>query len=558
MNPIKETFLMAVKSHQKNDLLLAESLYNEVLKYDPNHIDAHNNLGLLLMGLDKIHKAKYYFEKAIKINPKHSHLHNNLGTIFLKLKENQKAIDSFQKAIEITPNNINSYNNLGDTFRELMEYHKAIICYEKVIQLKPDLISAHYNLGIIYQILKEDQKAINCYEEIIKINPNHGKANSNLGTMFKVLDKIHKAKNHFEKAIEINSNDSASQNNLGVVFNELAEYKKARTCFEKAIEIKPNFVNAHLNLASIYVQIGDDTKAEKQYEKVINLDPNHLEAQYKLGLTLHSTQQYKKAAKHLRLIDYKKSKSYLLSCLFNLDEQFAFFKELDNLINNGVTNPIVGSLALRAEIKYGLKKKNLFCKEPLKHVLMTDLKHKCDFKFFFVDAANAILNESQIPTKKQDLLTNGHQTAGNLFDIRSDLINKIKDILLLEIEKYRINFKDSEEGLIKNWPSDYLIQGWLVSMKSGGNLSPHIHDFGWLSGSVYINVPPKLKKDNGNLVLCIEDKKNKENENNNLKKNLDVVTGSMCLFPSSLLHYTIPFESKEDRVVLAFDVIPKT
>ena len=40
-------------------------------------------------------------------------------------------------------------------------------------------------------------------------------------------------------------------------------------------------------------------------------------------------------------------------------------------------------------------------------------------------------------------------------------------------------------------------------MKSGGKLSPHIHDYSWLSGSIYINVPPKLKTDSGNLVLSI-------------------------------------------------------
>ena len=40
------------------------------------------------------------------------------------------------------------------------------------------------------------------------------------------------------------------------------------------------------------------------------------------------------------------------------------------------------------------------------------------------------------------------------------------------------------------------------------------------------------------------------------KKSIDVVTGSLCLFPSSLLHYTIPFESEENRIVLAFDMIP--
>ena len=75
-----------------------------------------------------------------------------------------------------------------------------------------------------------------------------------------------------------------------------------------------------------------------------------------------------------------------------------------------------------------------------------------------------------------------------------------------------------------------------------------------MSGSIYINVPPKLKTDSGNLVLTIDDNDFKNDENS--KKNIDVVTGTICLFPSSLHHYTIPFESNEDRIVLAFDVMP--
>ena len=66
-----------------------------------------------------------------------------------------------------------------------------------------------------------------------------------------------------------------------------------------------------------------------------------------------------------------------------------------------------------------------------------------------------------------------------------------------------------------------------------------------------MNVPSKLQTDSGNLVVCINDNENEKN-----KKSIDVVTGSLCLFPSSLLHYTIPFESEEKRIVLAFDVMP--
>ena len=52
-------------------------------------------------------------------------------------------------------------------------------------------------------------------------------------------------------------------------------------------------------------------------------------------------------------------------------------------------------------------------------------------------------------------------------------------------------------------PTEYSFYGWLISMKSGGNLKPHIHENGWLSGSIYINVPRKLKVDSGNLVVAL-------------------------------------------------------
>ena len=125
------------------------------------------------------------------------------------------------------------------------------------------------------------------------------------------------------------------------------------------------------------------------------------------------------------------------------------------------------------------------------------------------------------------------------------------------MEKYKEHFKESKEGFIKNWPNSYSIKGWLIAMKSGGKLSPHMHDLGWLSGSIYINVPPKLKTDRGNLVACIDNQEPELEQNKEQRKVMDVVTGSLCLFPSSLYHYTIPFESEEERIVLAFDVIPE-
>ena len=94
-------------------------------------------------------------------------------------------------------------------------------------------------------------------------------------------------------------------------------------------------------------------------------------------------------------------------------------------------------------------------------------------------------------------------------------------------------------------------------MKSGGELQPHIHTEGWLSGSIYINIPPKSKADSGNLVVSLGEEKDAVDTRINAKKIINVVTGSLVLFPASLTHCTIPFESEEERIVLAFDVIQK-
>ena len=215
---------------------------------------------------------------------------------------------------------------------------------------------------------------------------------------------------------------------------------------------------------------------------------------------------------------------------------------------------MIGSLISRAEVQFKTNRENLFCKNPLNYILHSNLTESCDFKSIFVKTIKDFLSNVKLKHKSQGLLTNGYQTAGNIFLREKSFIDVIQKTIRLEIDKYRTHFKDSEEGFLKNWPSNYDLNGWLVNMKSGGNLSPHMHENGWVSGSVYINVPPKLKADSGNLVVSIEDEQSNLEEN---KKSIDVVTGSLCLFPSSLHHYTIPFESNEERIVLAFDVIPK-
>ena len=478
----------------------------------------------------------------------------NIAVIKHSQNEIKEAQELYNKILETNPNHSPTLNNLGVIFKKLGEYQKAISCFEKVIKINPKYSGVYFNFGNTFKELKEYQKAISYYEKEIEINPNHTAAYNNLGVIFKILGKIQKAKDYYEKAIAINPNYAEAHNNLGTIYLESGDLQKAKIFCKKAIDINPTFADAHNNLGKALKELGENQKAIFFYEKTIKIDPKHLAAHRNLGFLFFEIGEFQNAKNYFeKAIQINPDDVFisngLLKSLYKMNNQSLLFKELDSRIKEGKMNAVIGSICSRIEFNYGVKKENLFCNDPLNYILKTDLTKKYDFKKIIVNCVNKILKDDIISNRKQKLITNGYQTAGNLFANGDFDTSDIQKIIHTEIEKYRLHFKDSKEGFLKNWPTNYSLVGWLINMKKGGKLSPHMHDLGWLSGSIYVNVPPKLETDSGNLVVCIDDKSPKDK-----KKSIDVVTGSMCLFPSSLLHYTIPFEAEEDRTVLAFDL----
>ena len=176
----KETFDLAVKNHQKNNIKEAQNLYNKILGIDPNYVNAHNNLGVIFQGLREYQKAKECYEKAIKINPNYADAYYNLGVIFKELKEYQKAKECFEKTIKINPNYVNAHNNLGTIFIGLKEYQKAKEYYEKAIEINPNLASAHW--GSHGQSSNIDE-ALLILKKLYKIDNKHIKAKIMIGAL---------------------------------------------------------------------------------------------------------------------------------------------------------------------------------------------------------------------------------------------------------------------------------------------------------------------------------------------------------------------------------------
>ena len=524
----------------------AEGFYQNILVSQQTHSDANHNLGLIAVSKNQSGVALSMFKIAIDANPNVEQYW--LSYIAALIAERQ--FENAERALKSAKKKGFDKDNLKILIQKLM----SIKAGNSLMQTPPQ--SDMTQLLNHYQNRQYDD-AESLASSLSKQFPNHPFSWKILGALFGQSGRGAEALNANQIAVQLAPQDATVYNNLGNTLKGMGRLEEAEVNYRQAIAITNEFAEAHSNLGTTLAEMGRLEDAEESYRKATTIKPDFAEAYFNLGVMFFEANKYEKAIEQFNLTDFDKSKSYLLRCLYLQDERSLFFDQLDYSINQGEINAIIGSIGCRSALRYGIEKTNLFCKDPLKYVLKTDLKIKCDFEKTFVKTAINLLNDDKIPYRAQSLLTNGRQTCGNLFNLEPELTKEIQKVIRSEVDNYKVFFKGSQEGLILNWPSDYSIFGWLISMKSGGELRPHMHEQGWLSGSVYINVPSKNKTDSGNLVVRIEEEELVSPGTKSPKNIINVITGNLALFPASLLHQTIPFESKEERIVLAFDIIPK-
>ena len=184
LNP-NDVITQAVHHHQKNNFKLAEKLYKQILKSNPNHLDAIFYLGSLSVQIKNFEQGKNLLEKLIKAQPNHATGNTNLGIVYVELGKPQEAIEYFKNAIKNDPYLAIAYFNLGNVFHKLNKFHEAIEQYKKTIDIDSNHILAHNNMAISFIELDMPLEAIKCCEKAITLNQNYTLAVNNISILFK-------------------------------------------------------------------------------------------------------------------------------------------------------------------------------------------------------------------------------------------------------------------------------------------------------------------------------------------------------------------------------------
>lgn len=101
--------------------------------------------------MSSVAEAMDAYERALKIDPDHADAHVNLGRLLHEQGSTAAAEKHYRAAVEIDPEHETAAFNLGVALEDLSRHDDAIAAYTKALALDPDNADAHYNLAGIYE-----------------------------------------------------------------------------------------------------------------------------------------------------------------------------------------------------------------------------------------------------------------------------------------------------------------------------------------------------------------------------------------------------------------------
>lgn len=496
-------------------------------------------------------------EDLLKVDSSDPNLWNLKGISEFALNDFEAAISSFKSGIEGNPKKEGIRNNLAKVYFKINDIRSALTVYEELVRIDPSNIEYSLVCAECYLKIGNHSKALGYLNICKKISPNDEKVllaeSACLTQMGKFEDSININKN----LIKINPKNYNAINNLATNYISLKEFDKALGIFNKYLDNNHSIFEVYNNLGIIYESLNDLNKAEENYRKAMSIKADNIEVNYNLGNILIATQREREALIYLAKGGYR-GRVKAPEILYNIEDIDGFRGYIERIKVKIPFDRRIAAISNFYSEQYDDVNPYPWCPDPIKLLHKTNISKALSTELF--DYKKIILETNVLDEQfePQDMTTtNGFQTTGNLFNLDSSNVKILKEVILNEVENYKIINQNIDIPFIKNWPKDFFINGWRVRLLKQGKQEFHIHGKAWCSGVFYLNIPRNLKINEGAIEFGLYGFDYRLKKNKTVTELYMPSMGDLVLFPSALFHRTIPFDSNDERVCIAFDIIPK-
>jgi protein O-GlcNAc transferase len=264
----------------------AVECFQNILRIDQGHAEAHNNLGVALQESGDLDGAGESFARAVRFKPDHGEAHFNLGNILNRGRDFAGAIESYGRSLKFKPDYAEAHNNLGSVLKEMGRLEPAIESYNRAIKFRPDYADAHNNLGNAFKAKGELVLAIRHYRRALDGQRNLAEIHANLGSALRAAGELGEAIESYGFSLRYKPDHGTALVNLGNALQEKGDLRAAVWSYRRNLVITPHHAGSYTSIGNTEKELAETRRALSSYRRAVVLEPELPEHRYLAGLVL--------------------------------------------------------------------------------------------------------------------------------------------------------------------------------------------------------------------------------------------------------------------------------
>lgn len=277
----------------------AISLYEEVLKVNPDNLLLKYRLAKLLMGEWQVERSITLLKELSEKDTLNPNYHYQLGVAYEKLGAEGflKSGTSFLKAYKIDSSHVKSVYNLAKFFEQLKFKDSTLLFIDRGLKINPNSINFN-QLKAKHSFFNEELDTALVYlKKLEDLNFKTKFTYKLYGLVYLNKEDYAKAEEAFKKAQKIDFKDPDVAFNLGLVYEGMKNYKLAELHFMMSImHQKPDVDNNYLKLGLVQLEQNSPKKALISFEKGLENNSRNHNLLFQLALTSDSYYKDKRIA----------------------------------------------------------------------------------------------------------------------------------------------------------------------------------------------------------------------------------------------------------------------
>lgn len=551
------------------DAMAAQSSCDTAFTSDP--ADHRNVLavGLCLHGLKRFEDAERHYRRALERSRDRAELWNELGRALNNLGRVIEARDAFEKATELAPQEAEPWNNLGHVWRRLGDPSRAARNFERATEAAPDYAEAFFNLAAT--LLADDQpaRAERALQKVLAVRPSDARAWTHLGICLYVQGRLEKACEAYSKSLDLAEEGPDALVNYGIALHALGKHSDAAAAFRRAVAVGLGGPGVIARLAESLAAAGDPAGSVAEIRRHLSQPPAG-------GAQAQEFWHLAEVARSLDALDeaiecYRrglrgspgdvKLNFFLGAALAEDDRLEEALASVDRALSLRPTYQ--SAIACKISILRRLGRQ-----QEARELLDLDRDVSCrllevpsghaDLEEFNDALAERMLAEPSLRYEREGNATReGRHT--DVLDPAApgplkDLMTAVEQAVGEHLEGLP---RVPGHPLLGRRPASWRLQTWAVVMERGGHQVAHTHDDGYLSGVYYLRVPESVA--GGGAGGCLELGRPADKLAGDGSHDVRLIRprpGRLVIFPSYCVHRTVPLDTDETRISIAFDVVP--